>query len=65
MQAQDQDFPEETFQVADEFLHLLIGILCERMSPEVSEVAVEYELRYRLFHGVSLVTIDIVLDGTP
>lgn len=50
LQAQDQDFPEETFQVADEFLHLLIGILCERMSPEVSEVTVEDELRYRLIH---------------
>ena len=50
MTRDDEAMPEETFQLADEFLLILIGVLCERISVDISEISFEDELQYRLIH---------------
>ena len=37
----------EVYSIADEFLHILIGILCERISIDVSNVTLQDEIRHR------------------
>ena len=41
------DENNEIYSIADEFLHILIGILCERFSIDVSDVTLQDEIRHR------------------
>ena len=42
------DENNEIYSIADEFLHILIGILCERFSIDVSDVTLQDEIRHNL-----------------
>ena len=47
---EESNLPEETHPMGNEFLQLLIGLLCERHSPDVSDNGIKDELRHRLTH---------------
>ena len=50
MSKDDDEMPEETFQLADEFLLIVIGVVCERMSVDISDISAKDEMQYRLIH---------------
>ena len=48
MTKEDSKLPDETFDIADEFLLITIGILSEKYSTEISEISFNEELKHRL-----------------
>jgi len=50
MSKDDDEMPEETFQLADEFLLIVIGVVCERISVDISDISAKDEMQYRLIH---------------
>ena len=52
---------EQTQSMADEFLLIIIGILCERFSPDVAEVPIQEEYIHRVIHLLGIVSNEFVL----
>lgn len=46
----DSSLPEETFELADELLLIVIAVLSERISPDVSQVSSRDAMKHRLIH---------------
>lgn len=45
-----EELPEETFDLADEFLSLVIAISSEKINTDISEIPTKEELKHRLIH---------------